>query len=937
MQRSPARFLPAFLTLVTLAFAIFAAGSVRTLMAIDSSATTGNASAAPRAAVDGDAGTDAIAAGLASLARETAALGERRAAASQRITTLGIGFFASLCLLVFSFVSAERASRRMLAMARAARLDADRSRAQLVEAVENINEGFVLYDNDDRLVICNRKFREAYKIVADLLRSGVTSEQILRAATERGQFPQAGDDREGWIARRLEQRRRFAPPFEQQLAGGRWHMVSDRSTRDGGLVGIRTDITELKRRESELREARLGLEEQAERTRVLAEEARAAKDVLQDAIESINEGFCLFDADDRLVMCNSRYRDLHQRAAGAIRPGASFAEITRAAIESGHLIVAEEAGHAIAEREHARRNLEDSSVEEQFDDDRWIRVSTRRMRNGGIVSVFADITEMKRREFALTSAHARLERQTREMSDLAETAHRANRAKSEFLAMMSHEIRTPLNGVISALNLVGDGASTGEDRELVATARSGARSLLSILNDILDMSKIEAGMITLECRPFGVRDLVANVVALCRAEADARGLSIGFDIRADVPEFVRGDASRVRQMVLNYVTNAIKFTDRGGVEIHVARAAGQDSLRFEVVDTGIGIPGDKHGQVFRDFVQLDQSIRRRHGGTGLGLAITRRLARVMNGAVGFASEAGRGSTFWFEAPLPAASAPAADELPPRPLAGAAAATFAGLRVLLAEDNETNCYLAHLMLERMGCEVDDVRDGAAAVHAISASAYDLVLMDISMPVMDGLEATRLMKASGSSVPVIALSANTGPEFEAACLRAGMKGCLTKPIDIDALREALASIADESRPRPRRREETPREPARDGLFDPGQLDRVYEDLGPRAFERIVAGCLADIEGELGALREAWSAGPGQPDAGAARRAAHKLVSLASTVGARELSRLSRLAEEGNLGDAERETFDSVATLSVRLLTECAARMASRAGGNDAARAA
>ena len=347
MSRTKARFLPTLLTLVTVVLAGLTAAGVHRLVSLEPGTSAG-ALAELRAAAslpeeEARARVEAIA--TAAVAREAS-----HDRAVQRIATLGGALFAAFALLIASLIAAERNARNLLRLARTARAEADRARSQLVEAVENISEGFVLYDSEDRLVLCNRRFREAYRIVADVLRPGVTSEEILRAATERGQFPQA-EDKETWIANRLAQRRRFDPPFEQQLAGGRWHMVSDRPTRDGGLVGIRTDITELKRREIELREARRGIEQQAERARSLAEEAQQAKAVLQDAIESVNEGFCLFDRDDRLVMCNSRYLDLHGAIRDAIRPGASFAEITRAAIEKGAMTAHEPLGAAVARRE----------------------------------------------------------------------------------------------------------------------------------------------------------------------------------------------------------------------------------------------------------------------------------------------------------------------------------------------------------------------------------------------------------------------------------------------------------------------------------------------------------------------------------------------------------------------------------------------------------
>ena len=925
MKRSAARFLPTLLALVTVVLAGFTAAGVQRIISLDTSASSLAMVEEFRTSPSDPATNAALPEKIDKIALDLNSAAVERDLASRRLAMFGMAFFMSIGLLVISLLVAERNARNLLRLARSARRDADRTRAQLVEAVENINEGFVLYDSADRLVLCNRKFREAYKIVADLLSPGVTSEEILRAATQRGQFPMAGDKVEEWVANRMAQRRRFDPPFEQQLAGGRWHMVSDRATRDGGLVGIRTDITELKRREIELREARQRLEDQADRMRALAEEMQQAKAVLQDAIESINEGFCLYDVHDRLVMSNSRYLDMHDRIREQIAPGVAYGDITRAAILTGAMIVTDPVDAAIANRNRIRHDLEDSSVEEQFDNERWIRVSTRRMRNGGIVSVFADISEMKQREFALTSAHARLERQTQEMTGLADAAQRANRAKSDFLAMMSHEIRTPLNGVISALHLVREQNLAQSERHLISTARSGAQSLLAILNDILDMSKIEAGMLTLDQRSFGIHSLIENVVALCRLQAESKGLTFGASISPDLPDFVAGDADRIRQMALNYVTNAIKFTETGSVEIHVSPAgSSSDLVRFEVVDTGIGIPYAKQGQVFRDFVQLDQSIRRRHGGTGLGLAITRRLARLMGGNVGFTSETDRGSTFWFDVPLARAEAPVCEEPAEaivRESREQAAIAAIGMNVLLAEDNDTNRYLATLLLERMGCAVVAVCNGAEAVEAATHTCFDAVLMDISMPVMDGLEATRRIRATGFAAPIIALSANTGAEFEIECRQAGMVGYLTKPIDLSALRHRLATIATEK---------SHGGPLGVDLAsaEPDSLDRVFSDLGPVAFQRIVASCRNDINAELATLLEGWRNFPNTDGKDAMTRAAHKLVSLAATIGATELTRLSRLIEAGDISATDQDAFARVAQASLQTLSTRASQMTARA---------
>ncbi len=825
-----------------------------------------------------------------------AAIAGRARAEFQGAVAAGVAVIAVVFLAIALSSALRRA--RALTMAREAERDAAMAEhARLREAIESLNEGFVLFDSDDKLLVCNQRFREIYGEIADCLAPGQSYEEIKRQGALRGLFAEAASRETEWLAENMAERRRFTPRAER-LSGNRWVMVSNRPTRDGGFVGVRSDITELKRREMELSEARNDLERQAERMRALAEDARNARDTLRDAIESINEGFSLFDADDHLALCNSRWLDLHAAVRDKIHTGAAYADILRAAIAAGHLVAADNIEAEVASRVAARRAEERTSVEERFADDRWINVSTRRMSGGGIVSVLSDITTLKLREFALGSTRARLEKQAREMSSLAEQAQRANRAKSDFLAMMSHEIRTPLNGVISALGLVADRELPAGALNLVDTARASARSLLSILNDVLDMSKIEAGKLELEPAPFRLRDLVDGVASLCGAQAREKGLEFHARLADDAPEWVVGDLGRIRQMALNYATNAVKFTDRGAIELEVTRSkAGGDVLRFEVVDSGIGIPLEQHGRVFRDFTQLDQSLSRRYGGTGLGLAITRRLARAMGGTIGFDSTEGVGSAFWFEIPLPTAEPASKVETIGDEAVAAEVSLIArrAPRVLLVEDNDTNRLLARMTLERMGCGVAEALDGARAVETAAGGGFSGILMDISMPVMDGFEAARQIRATGDQTPILALTAHTGVGFEAECVAAGMNGCLTKPLDRASLRRWLAGL--DSAPDRLKQATVARG------FDPSPLRAMRDTLGEDGFHRVLASARKDIAGEARAMAVAF-ANPDAPDSEVrARHAAHKMAGLASVVGAQRLERLARLVETGAAGLADR----------------------------------
>jgi len=406
-----------------------------------------------------------------------------------------------------------------------------------------------------------------------------------------------------------------------------------------------------------------------------------------------------------------------------------------------------------------------------------------------------------------------------------ESADHANRMKGEFLATMSHEIRTPMNGVLGALTLV-DGPNLDEEqRQMLEVARRSGNALLTILDDILDLSKLEAGKVEVEPVDFDLRAMLEDTVALLQPSASGRGLGFTLDVAAAVPARVRADVRRVRQVLVNLIGNALKFTHRGAVTVRAglegtAKPDGGFLLRFEVIDTGIGIPGDVLPTLFRRFTQGDGSITRQFGGTGLGLAISRELVTLMSGRIGTVSIEGKGSTFWFtvlcrpaaveevmpDKVMPNEAAPGEavpDGTPRAPVAvtGGGASPAAGLRVLIAEDNEINRDIVVAMLRRAGHEAVAVPDGLQAVRALEErQGFDLVLMDVQMPVMDGITATRHIRAMPEParlIPIVALTGNAMPGNKAEYLAAGMDAYLTKPIVSADLFRTLADIASNAR--------------------------------------------------------------------------------------------------------------------------------------------
>lgn len=425
---------------------------------------------------------------------------------------------------------------------------------------------------------------------------------------------------------------------------------------------------------------------------------------------------------------------------------------------------------------------------------RWIGHTCRSIygRNGeflGVRGSNSDITEKKTAELALYNAMQR--------------AEAASVAKGRFLANMSHEIRTPMNGIAGVAQLLAATGLTDEQREYADIILKSTASLTTLINDILDLSKVEAGKLKLDSVRLNLRDVLDGVCSLLKPVADAKGITLSYQVTAGLPEVVTGDPVRLRQVLLNLVNNAVKFTPRGSVEVRAARgdddASGKVTVEFSVSDTGIGISREDRSVLFQSFYQIDSSLTREFGGTGLGLSIARNLVQLMGGTIGVESEPGHGAVFSFRLRfLPwngpddtTATAPAGGD----GAAGQPDARLAALRILIVEDNRINQTIVHRMLSRFfGCSADVAQNGHEAVRLVSEHPYDMIFMDVQMPVMDGFEATgiiREMEAGGGDkhAVIIAMTANAMAGDRERCLEAGMDDYIAKPVSKSALNAAM----------------------------------------------------------------------------------------------------------------------------------------------------
>ena len=532
------------------------------------------------------------------------------------------------------------------------------------------------------------------------------------------------------------------------------------------------------------------------------QEVNRSSQLLREAISGIPEGFTIFDENDCLLLCNEAYLNFYAASRDLIVPGASFEDIVRQGAERGQYKAAiGRVEEWVQERVRQHQHADGSHLEQLLDDGRWLLVVEYRTDSGFIVGNRIDITQLKRAEAELEKHRQHLEELVRErtveLSVAKEIAEAASKAKSTFLANMSHELRTPMNAIMGMTSLMMRRAEDPKFKDQLAKVEQASQQLLQLISDILDISKIEAERLTLERVPFRLGEVLENLTSLIGHRAQEKKLLFQIDLAPRISAMrLLGDPLRLGQILLNFAGNAVKFTAQGSVVVRIGVVEESDCeavLLFTVQDTGIGIHAEDQRRLFTAFEQADGSTTRKYGGTGLGLAISKRLALLMGGEVGVDSQLGVGSTFWLKVRLDKAPG----ESPLLTVGSVSIAEqrlrtdFPGVRLLLAEDEPINQEVSRGLLEEVGLWVDVADDGVQALRMASATCYDMILMDMQMPNMNGVDATRAIRLlpGYERTPIVAMTANAFEEDRRLCLDAGMNDHISKPIDPCRLFETI----------------------------------------------------------------------------------------------------------------------------------------------------
>ncbi len=785
-----------------------------------------------------------------------------------------LGIFIGCCGLLLILMAGYRMLRELKEAAIALAEENAGAHADMAQSLDCVAEGFAYFDADDRLIFCNQTYKNIkLDPEGQVVKSGARAEDIFKHHLRRLHSNADAEQLKSLLAERMLRHNNPGQNYELALPDNRILRMSEYRAPNGGTVALHRDITEDKNRENLF-------------ARLAAENSQLAA-----AVRASGLGMSISDArqpDNPIIYVNPAFLQIS---------GYSEAEIIgrNCRFMQGPLTDTLETARirtAIAARQTVTSELLNYRANgSPF----WAQITISPVfdKNGQLINYVGtsrDITSIRATQLELHAAK--------------EQAESAVKAKSGFLAVMSHEIRTPLNGILGTLSLLGDTAQSPEQERLTALAVDAGETLLALLNDLLDWSKIEAGKFSLETVDYRPTQLVEEALELYQRQAREKGLRLLATVAPSVPERLHGDSIRLRQVLLNLVSNAIKFTDHGSVEIQISRtrAPTGEMLHCAVRDTGIGISQQSQAELFQDFSQVDNSYKRRFSGSGLGLAICRKLIEMMGGTIGVDSTAGAGSVFWFMLPLQPAKQPESPKAKKlRRLAPEHGTLPPGQtgRILLAEDHPTNQIITSTYLRQAGYSVDIAANGLDAVHAVQSARYDVVLMDISMPELDGIGATMQIRAlahDNANIPIIAMTAHAMADERQRFYEAGMNDWLGKPCRRD---ELIAKI-DHWLTKPLIEATTPLdteghtegEARYNNICDAKTLQQVADDAGIKILQRLVDVFIDDLKQRMAVLHQ------GQLNPHTAtetiRAQAHALTSSAATFGLHRFAALMRELE-------------------------------------------